>query len=873
MAPKLAKVGRSVASVGGLRSEDQGVDKLLGPTGGKRVQIESGPIDSDGLRAQYNQIADDAATAEKKREAAMLFSAAEKRLEKEDLDEALRAASGAARLFADLGEAGKTGRADALRIMVTTHMVKADELKAEPVEAVKLANAELSKFKNSGDKRGEAAMLLSLAEVCSEWTGKDKREKFMEGAEKAKEAVKLFKEVKDDKMTSTAMIVKAFLHLRAYEIDEAQDEFKAALELAEKTGDKKQTAKACRGYGFVTMITGKYSAGIEKATDALELFKDVGETKWEAVHALTVARWMVLGGQAKAALPVAEQALKLFRDLDMAKGWEGLAVLVYSEVLIALKEPKKAMKACREALPRLESLGDKKGLVCVYYAITKANLEMGNSEKAAKSLDEAKIIVQKMSDKVWEASLMHGYAAVHLQNGNFDKALEAVREAVDIAEEAEEKEEAAAAHRVLSGLHARMPTADGELALRAASAALDLSQSLGDKYSEAVDSLYVAVAQAMSEEQEKAATAAAEAQELFQELHDIRGEAMALELLAEMKLMDDKNEAALEAAEERLSIVRDLGDLKLEASSQHQVARLNLADANIPESERCCKEAMGLYQEAGDAKGEVEAMVTLLQIYIAEAGEDKSADTFARSMEMALQVASDAVPVARKTGDKGVKATALYFHAMALMYNDKFQTASQTLNEALALFETLGSQSGEARCLILRGNLDVIMGNQEKAIDTLGKAMATARSCGDTFSEYDAAQLISVIEFRQQQAMQQFQQQMVPTQRTAEQLMAPQGGAELDAAPASSVSAEPKGLDPAFVRKQLMAFSKDVIASDEDLELDSPFMEAGMDSLSSVSLMSMVAKEFQMALSPSLVFDFPTIRSLEAHLVEESKDV
>ena len=72
---------------------------------------------------------------------------------------------------------------------------------------------------------------------------------------------------------------------------------------------------------------------------------------------------------------------------------------------------------------------------------------------------------------------------------------------------------------------------------------------------------------------------------------------------------------------------------------------------------------------------------------------------------------------------------------------------------------------------------------------------------------------------------------------------------------------------------------QDAIASDEDLELDSPFMDAGMDSLSSVALMSMVAKawrciwiilaphvgekccqEFQMALSPSLVFDFPTLR-------------
>merc|ERR1719242_1867538 len=112
------------------------------------------------------------------------------------------------------------------------------------------------------------------------------------------------------------------------------------------------------------------------------------------------------------------------------------------------------------------------------------------------------------------------------------------------------------------------------------------------------------------------------------------------------------------------------------------------------------------------------------------------------------------------------------------------------------------------------------------------------------------------------------------------QAMMPAGGGGMDMGAMAaaggggeSVAAKPKGLDPGFVRKQLMTFVKDVMATDDEPELDSPFMEAGMDSLSSVSLMSMVAKEFQMALSPSLVFDFPTVRALEDHLVEESKNM
>jgi len=34
---------------------------------------------------------------------------------------------------------------------------------------------------------------------------------------------------------------------------------------------------------------------------------------------------------------------------------------------------------------------------------------------------------------------------------------------------------------------------------------------------------------------------------------------------------------------------------------------------------------------------------------------------------------------------------------------------------------------------------------------------------------------------------------------------------------------------------------------------------------------SQVAKEFQMALSPALIFDFPTVRAMVDHIVDESK--
>lgn len=116
----------------------------------------------------------------------------------------------------------------------------------------------------------------------------------------------------------------------------------------------------------------------------------------------------------------------------------------------------------------------------------------------------------------------------------------------------------------------------------------------------------------------------------------------------------------------------------------------------------------------------------------------------------------------------------------------------------------------------------------------------------------------------QQQSAQQYQQ-FVPQQAQQD------SGGPVAAQAEVSIAQKSKGLEPAYVRKQLMSLVKEVMSTDEELELDSPFMEAGMDSLSSVALMAQVAKEFSMSLSPSLVFDFPTVRALEEHLISESQ--
>merc|ERR1712054_417909 len=93
---------------------------------------------------------------------------------------------------------------------------------------------------------------------------------------------------------------------------------------------------------------------------------------------------------------------------------------------------------------------------------------------------------------------------------------------------------------------------------------------------------------------------------------------------------------------------------------------------------------------------------------------------------------------------------------------------------------------------------------------------------------------------------------------------------EAAAAPAASVVAKPKGLDPQVAVEKVLNLVREVVAEDDDVASDSPFMEAGVDSLGSVQLVTTVSKAFSTSLAPSIVFDYPTARALADYLVEES---
>merc|ERR550525_2112542 len=92
-----------------------------------------------------------------------------------------------------------------------------------------------------------------------------------------------------------------------------------------------------------------------------------------------------------------------------------------------------------------------------------------------------------------------------------------------------------------------------------------------------------------------------------------------------------------------------------------------------------------------------------------------------------------------------------------------------------------------------------------------------------------------------------------------------------EAAPEPEVSAvveeKPKGLDPLMVGGML----REMVGV--QMESDTPFMDAGVDSLMSIEFRSQVNAAFAgLGFASTITFDYPTIRELTGHVVDKSKN-
>lgn len=822
--------------------------------------------------------------ASKSSEAAKLLIAAEGHLNKLQGDGAITAAEAALKAFRSAGDA--VGSAESLRVLAKAQQVQAylDDEDARALNPAELFSEDFEKAKSSNDQTAQAVLQLGLLDILSFGTAatgwvpsRATRDKALEAGN---EAFQLFQSIGDSRLQAMTKLEISLLLSKGASPKSAFQAATEALEMFTSLGEKLGMGLALHAIAASHVMAKDYDLAMKKGLEALELIRASGDKRAEVVLLETLVSWSVTQEKPHKALVMAKEALALRLELEAPPLEEARSCLLLVEALAGVKKVRRGLKAAEECLNRLKKVSDRAHVYGLVVVAT-AQLKRDHPELALTATDEAIDIAREIGDKRLETTLQYLHAEVNVQLQSRQDALEAAEDACALAEDLQDKKEEGDAECLLFSLLARGTLDRPSLlkGLKSATKARELYQKAQYRLGEAkalVHKASILGVDSAPTSAEEMLSVAAEAHDIFEEQEHIGGQSAALQLVAEAQLAKENFDEAASAAKDRRAIWKGLGCRKEEGDAVLQLARIHLGSTDYDAAEKHGLEAQKIFQEVGDKAAESVACVHLAQACLKKMsneaeGETKEAlasSTYRASAERAMRAVNDAITACRHLGSKQLRAGALFWRAQVLGFRGRLEEALRVVVDAEKCFESIQSGSAMVQCKVLAADCLAGLKHYDEAKEVADQAIKQASGLHDRQAEGQAKSCLERIEKAEKKS----KEVVAPPVQAAiaTEAAAPEAQQAAGAAAASAAVPEKKGLDAAQATKRLMAIVKDVIAADDEISADSPLMEAGMDSLSSVQLVTEVSKEFAMSLSPSLVFDFPNVSSIVNHLVEES---
>lgn len=824
---------------------------------------------SSGLAAVYLAMAEDQNIDAKLREAAQLFTEAEMILsESEDAEKAMPLAQKAVDAFKAKGHTN--GHADALCLVVAALCIRAEALRYSsadtgpngPVgetvrEAERIMQEELASFDEAKDTRGMASMLWGLADLNSDKRGPMKRE---EGLEYAKEAVQLCEELDDKELLARVQFTLSVIHVKRHALQDAEKAASKCLALTTEIGLRREQGKAFHMLGLAYHAAFRLQDAVNAAENALAIFRQLKVQRMVALQCQMLASWYIAAGRPREAAPFAREAQTIFAQLDYGKAFQASSLSTMMHALSAKGERVQALKLGQEGLESFRKSGKVREEIVTLDALAQAYFEKDDVEAAERYLNDGVNAAKNIGDKRWEAYLLQSKCQMHLGQRKNDDALEAVQAATALIKEVGTLREEAECMNTEVNVHIANNEINEVLSL--AEKQREILQRIGSKHGEATVLMNTAMAHARKDNLDEAMTAATDAQNMFHDICDKHGEACALQTISEVHKARESYEMALQAAKDMEDLAAELQDSKLQLDATKQLAGVFIAKDEPEEATRLLTEARSLTKKHGDLLTDVHMAVFCSQAHIASALKARSQGKKGKAVtsDKAVKCAKEALAGANRLGNRKLRAETLYAVAEASLVHGKLPEAQKVAQQALSAFMEASEKTGEALTTVLMAEIYMNKGEKAQATELANRGMSLAKVAGDSNAEWRAAEVMKAVEGRSDKPAQQQQQEVA---QVAE------GGAAVEEA-APKEAAKPS-VDPELLKKLVKDVTENVLAGDaEDVNWDTPLMDAGLDSLSSVSFRNELSKQAGVPLPAATMFDYPTQAQLVDHLIELS---
>jgi len=744
------------------------------------------------------------------REAAMLFSVAETQLNENDLQEATRAAKEALTFFRELGD--RAGVADTLRLIISIRRAK-EELD----EAEEMIMDELERFRETDDLYGEGAMLLTYAELNSVRRNE-------EAVRYGTEALSIFQELGNLRMQAAAHLAL----MDAYQArGNAKDSLEAAtraLELYRETDDRKGEGKALHGLALAYAVAEKWSDALKQSRLARSVFQDLGLTALEAAELNSSARFNEKLKDYPAMQQDAQESMELHQSCEGHQG-EAQAVSLLVRAYTASGDEESAVSTAETALGRFKTLEYRKGQAAAMECIVNSKVGKVDAEEVLPLAQETLELMQEDDDKIGQATMLYTIADIHMADHKYEEAKLSAQDAMALMKEAgDARGQASVLLNIL------------------ATAYSTLSQ-----WAEALNS-------------------ASEAQELYQQVGDARGEGLSLFVYGTLYQMINVFDQSEHWVREAQKIFQELGETRLHIQALHTLGTIMVKTERLEEAVKVGQEAQQLSQKDKDKVLEVQMTIFMVQVYFAilnryaeKEGFNRASREYTDPFSKAEKAAVLALKITEKMDEPPLRANALYCIAEVNLISGKIREAESQASEAERIFGEVGIKAGEGSCAALKAQTCIYTGRFQEAITAAEKSLEIGTEIGDAAMQDQANKLLERVRGSTAQPVMMIQQ---PIQQQQEVEIVPEASSAV-------VEEKPKGLDALMVGDMLHGMLREMIGV--QMESDTPFMDAGVDSLMSIEFRSQVNQAFAgLALASTLTFDYPTIRELTGHIVDKS---
>jgi len=838
---------------------------------------------ADDLSSYYSTVTGEEAGAAK------LFCEAEAHLNEDEDDEAaLEKALAAVSAFKEHGNA--RGTSDALRVVVHAHRARCQALAYSKHfgykhdirdglrDAEQVAKKGLEAFRESNDVRGQASMQLSLAEISLEG------EKRREAIELATDACGKFHKASDSKLEAVALLALSNIHFRGSNAKEALSRANEARAIFSQLGDRRGEAKSLHASAIAHALAFNVKGAVEMAMEALNIFRDLQLQRLEAMELHTIAKWQLAGERYREALPAAKEALALFEDTNYGKGWQASALRTVVEVYLARNETGGALRAVMRVLDRSEELEkegklkDRKMDILVKDALAHVHLARDEVVQALQAADEAWAGVQNDSrDKEVTAIVMQTWAKVHFRlHGDSAEAAQNYLAAAEVAK---------SASNVALQVSCYHGMWDVCMAMRDPKGAKEAAGLLGDccrkceirwTLGEAAGKLLFARAFSLTAAWDNAFAELKSAMAVFSATGSSALEAAVYRDFAEIYESKGDGQEALQAYKSAQADFQSAGMCSSGAAVSTRLARLLLAEQEPLQAFLTAAKAQEMSKKALNSLGELQALLVLLQAATHVSAAAGNKQSRAHIVDQAWRAVKDAGKLSQKFGDRASEGAIAYYTAQlsVLQARASAREALALANDALLIFEELEDLTSQGHVRLFIAQIYNLQGKEQvkKAIEMARDAFQCFSQCGNedgcaqavdemknmgvNFMSlgFDAANMLPSMGSGQLQQQAQMVEDQMPTvvSRTIQ--------------PAVVALTEKMVLD------RLRPIVRELI-EEEDGQLfpvDTPFMDAGMDSLMAVQFRNDVAKAADCVLPATVVFDFPTLNALASHILSIS---